>query len=197
MPTRPGFQIARFFGIPIYVDPSWIFVFALITYSLGTQFTQLHPHWTTAQHWMLGVLTSLLFFASVILHELGHSVVAQHYKIRVVSITLFLFGGVARIARDPSKAIEEFNIAIAGPIVSALLAGGFYSLTLLLPKHEMTGALADWLWQTNLALALFNLLPGFPLDGGRIFRAIVWGITRISSRPLAWPARAARWSPTP
>jgi Zn-dependent protease len=178
MPARPGFRIGRAFGIPIYVDPSWVFVFALITYSLATQFTQLHPHWTTAQHWTLGVLTSILFFTTVILHELGHSVVAQHYKIQVVSITLFIFGGVARIARDPSKAIQEFNIAIAGPIVSALIAAGFYFLTLLFPAREMFGALAGWLWQTNLLLAVFNLLPGFPLDGGRIFRAIVWGFTK-------------------
>ena len=177
MPPRSGIQIAKFFGIPIYVDVSWVFVFALITYSIGRQFAQLHPQWTDAQHWTLGVATSFLFFASVILHELGHSVVAQHYKIRVVSITLFIFGGVARIARDPSKAIQEFNIAIAGPIVSGLLAAGFYSLTLLFPYQQMMGALATWLWQTNLVLAVFNLLPGFPLDGGRIFRAIVWGVT--------------------
>jgi len=178
MAARPGFRIGKAFGIPIYVDASWLFVFALITFSVATQFTQLHPQWTAMQHWTLGVLTSILFFASVILHELGHSVVAQHYKIRVVSITLFIFGGVARIARDPSKAIQEFNIAIAGPIVSGLLAAGFYSLTLLFPTREMLGALADWLGQTNLMLALFNLLPGFPLDGGRIFRAIVWGATK-------------------
>ena len=178
MAARPGFRIGTAFGIPIYVDASWLFIFALITYSLATQFTQLHPHWTAAQHWTLGVLTSILFFVSVILHELGHSVVAQHYKIRVVSITLFIFGGVARIARDPSKAIQEFNIAIAGPIVSALLAAGFFSLTRLFPTREMVGATADWLWQTNLMLALFNLLPGFPLDGGRIFRAIMWGFTK-------------------
>jgi Zn-dependent protease len=178
MPARPGIQVAKFFGIPIYVDPSWVFVFALITYSIGRQYAQLHPHWTDTQHWTLGVLTSLLFFSSVILHELGHSVVAQHYKIQVVSITLFIFGGVARIGRDPSEAIQEFNIAIAGPIVSGLLAAGFYALTLLFPYREMMGALATWLWQTNLALALFNLLPGFPLDGGRIFRAVMWGATK-------------------
>jgi Zn-dependent protease len=178
MAARPGLRIGRAFGIPIYVDASWLFVFALISYSLATQFTQFHPHWTTTQHWTLGVLTSILFFVSVILHELGHSVVAQHYKIQVVSITLFIFGGVARIARDPSKAIQEFNIAIAGPIVSGLLAAGFYLLTLLFPTREMVGALAGWLGQTNLMLALFNLLPGFPLDGGRVFRAIVWGITK-------------------
>ncbi len=166
------------FGIPIFVDASWFFVFALITYSLGRQYAQLHPQWTDVQHWTLGVLTSILFFSSVVFHELAHSVVAQHYRIRVISITLFIFGGLARIERDPPKAIQEFNIAIAGPLASGFLAVGFYGLTLLFPYSQMLGALATWLWQTNAALALFNLLPGFPLDGGRIFRAMVWGVTK-------------------
>jgi Zn-dependent protease/predicted transcriptional regulator len=178
MMPRPGLKITTILGIPIYVDTSWVFVFALITYTIGEQFAQMHPQWTGAQHWTLGILTSLLFFSSVIFHELAHSVVAQHYKIRVISITLFLFGGLARIERDPSKAIQEFNIAIAGPLASGFLAGTFYSLRLLFPYSQMTGALGTWLGSTNLMLALFNLLPGFPLDGGRIFRAIVWGATK-------------------
>jgi Zn-dependent protease/predicted transcriptional regulator len=157
-------------------------IFVLITMSLAMQFTQEHPQWTSVQHWAVGVATSLLFFASVLFHELAHSMVARFYKIRVVSITLFVFGGVARIAREPSKAIQEFNIAIAGPIASLFLAFGFYSLTQFFPYAQMTGALAAWLWQTNAALALFNLLPGFPLDGGRIFRAIVWGVTKDFAR---------------
>jgi Zn-dependent protease/predicted transcriptional regulator len=178
MMPRPGLKITTILGIPIYVDTSWVFVFALITYTIGEQFAQMHPQWTGTQHWTLGILTSLLFFSSVIFHELAHSVVAQHYKIRVISITLFLFGGLARIERDPSKAIQEFNIAIAGPLASGLLAGTFYSLRLLFPYSQMAGALGTWLGSTNLMLALFNLLPGFPLDGGRIFRAIVWGATK-------------------
>ncbi len=157
-------------------------IFVLITMSLAMQFTQEHPQWTSVQHWAVGIATSLLFFASVVFHELSHSMVARIYKIRVISITLFVFGGVARIGREPAKAIQEFNIAIAGPIASLFLAAGFYSLTLFFPYAQMTGALAAWLWQTNAALALFNLLPGFPLDGGRIFRAIVWGVTKDFSR---------------
>jgi Zn-dependent protease/predicted transcriptional regulator len=157
-------------------------IFVLITMSLAVQFTQEHPQWTSVQHWSVGIATSLLFFASVLFHELSHSMVARFYRIRVVSITLFVFGGVARIAREPANAMQEFNIAIAGPIASLFLAVGFYSLTLFFPYAEMTGALAVWLWQTNAALALFNLLPGFPLDGGRIFRAIVWGATKDFSR---------------
>jgi Zn-dependent protease/predicted transcriptional regulator len=182
MPISPGLRIGRILGIPIYVHASWMIIFVLITMSLAMQFTQEHPQWTSVQHWSVGVATSLLFFASVLFHELAHSVIARMYKIRVISITLFVFGGVARLGREPAKAIQEFNIAIAGPLASLFLAVGFYSLTLFFPYAQMTGALAMWLSQTNAALALFNLLPGFPLDGGRIFRAIVWGITKDFAR---------------
>jgi Zn-dependent protease len=105
-------------------------------------------------------------------------VVAQHYKIRVLSITLFLFGGLARIAKEPSKAIQEFNIAIAGPLSSAFLGGMFYITTQIFPSNQMIGAAGKYLAITNVLLAVFNMLPGFPLDGGRIFRAIVWGTTK-------------------
>jgi len=182
MPISPGLRIGRILGIPIYVHASWMIIFVLITMSLAMQFTQEHPQWTSVQHWSVGVATSLLFFASVLFHELAHSVIARIYKIRVISITLFVFGGVARLGREPAKAIQEFNIAIAGPLASLFLAVGFYSLTLFFPYAQMTGALAMWLSQTNAALALFNLLPGFPLDGGRIFRAIVWGVTKDFAR---------------
>jgi Zn-dependent protease len=178
MERGSGLRIGKIIGIPIYLHSTWIFIFAAITYIIASQFKQEHPLWTDAQHWIVGILTSLLFFASVLFHELSHSVVAQHYKIRVVSITLFLFGGLARIEREPSKAIQEFNIAIAGPLASGLLSGGFFGLTLLFPYSQSVGALATWLCRTNAALAVFNLLPGFPLDGGRIFRAMVWGVTK-------------------
>ena len=173
-----GLRIGKILGIPIYLHSTWILIFAAISYIIASQFKQEHPLWTDVQHWTVGVLTSLLFFASVLFHELSHSVVAQHYKIRVISITLFLFGGLARIEREPSKAIQEFNIAIAGPLASGFLAAVFFGLTLLFPYRQFVGALATWLCRTNAALAVFNLLPGFPLDGGRIFRAIAWGITK-------------------
>jgi Zn-dependent protease/predicted transcriptional regulator len=173
-----GLRIGRILGIPIYLHSTWILIFAAITFFIASQFKQEHPLWTATQHWTVGVLTSLLFFGSVLFHELSHSVVAQHYKIRVISITLFLFGGLARIEREPSKAIQEFNIAIAGPLASGFLAAGFFGLSLLFPYSQSVGALAKWLAWTNLTLALFNLLPGFPLDGGRIFRAVVWGATK-------------------
>jgi Zn-dependent protease/predicted transcriptional regulator len=182
MPTKSGFRIGSILGIPIYLHASWLLIFGLITYSLGMQFTQSHPQWSSTQHWTVGILTSMLFFASVLFHELSHSVVAMHYKIRVASITLFLFGGVARIAREPSKAIQEFNIAIAGPLSSYFLCVFFFGLTLLFPYSDALGALGLWLAQINFAVATFNLLPGFPLDGGRIFRAAVWGATKDFTR---------------
>ena len=178
MPQAQGIRIGRILGIPIYIDLSWIIIFGLITYLISNQFAQLNPQWTITQLGILGAATSLLFFSSVLFHELSHSVVAQHYKIRVLSITLFLFGGLARIGKEPSKAIQEFNIAIAGPLASAFLAGVFFLSTLVFPDSKIVAAVSTYLWQTNLALAVFNMLPGFPLDGGRIFRAIVWGTTK-------------------
>src|SRR6266403_3321487 len=178
MNRASGLRIGKILGIPIYLHSTWVFIFAAITWIIASQYKRDHPSWTDTQHYAVGVLTSLIFFASVLFHELAHSAVAQHYKIRVVSITLFLFGGLARIEREPSKAIQEFNIAIAGPLASGFLSAGVFGLTLLFQYSQTVGALATWLWQTNFALAVFNLLPGFPLDGGRIFRAIVWGATK-------------------
>jgi Zn-dependent protease len=181
MPQSQGIRIGRILGIPIYLDFSWILIFGLVTLSLAQQFTKQFPQWTTEEQWGLGILTSLLFFASVVFHELSHSAVAQHYKIKVLSITLFLFGGLARIGREPTKAIQEFNIAIAGPIASGFLAALFWGLELAIPQPGVQ-AVAEPLMLSNAMLAGFNLLPGFPLDGGRMFRAMVWGITRDFSR---------------
>lgn len=175
-------RIGKILGIPIYLHSTWIIIFAGITYQLAMQFEVEHPRWSATQHWAVGFLTSVLFFGSLLFHELGHSVVAQHYKIRVLSITLFLFGGVASIERDPPKAIQEFNIAIAGPLASGLLTACFFGLERILPTNQTVGSLAGWLWRTNGMLAVFNLLPGFPLDGGRIFRAIIWGIKKNFSQ---------------
>jgi len=183
MPIRTaGFRIAEILGIPIYLDASWLLIFGLITYTLAMNFRQLHPQWTPTQHWTLGILTSLLFFASVLFHELAHSVVALYYKIPVHSITLFIFGGIARIGREPSKPLQEFNIAIAGPLASFFLGLMFLVITSFSSSQQMAGALSGYLGWTNLLLGGFNLVPGFPLDGGRIFRAIIWGVTKDFSR---------------
>jgi Zn-dependent protease len=184
MPIRTaGFQIAKILGIPIYLDASWLLIFGLTTYQLSKIiFPEMYPQWTLTQYWSEGILTSLLFFGSVLFHELAHSVVALRYKIPVHSITLFIFGGLARIGREPSKPIQEFNIAVAGPLASFFLAGVFGTLMLVFPTDHMVAALAKILGGSNFILAAFNLAPGFPLDGGRIFRAIIWGITKDFSR---------------
>jgi Zn-dependent protease len=165
-------------GIPVGVNYSWFVIFVLITLSLTTQFTHLHPDWSYSEHLIFGIATSLLFFISVLLHELGHSIVALRYHIPVKAITLFVFGGVAHIGKEPEKPVHEFNIAIAGPIVSTVLGGLFYLLAALAQgMAEGVMALGEWLGRINLMLALFNLLPGFPLDGGRLLRAVVWKYT--------------------
>src|SRR5277367_4147991 len=165
MTQSQGFRVGRILGIPIFIDYSWVIIFGLITFSLSTQFTKEHPKWTSTQTWGVGLATSLLFFGSVVFHELAHSVVAQRYKIRVLSITLFIFGGLARIARDPSSAKQEFNIAIAGPLSSLFLSGCFWLIARTVPSHQLIFAACKELFRTNLLLAIFNLLPGFPLDG--------------------------------
>lgn len=177
-----GVPLGRVLGIPLYLHPSWFIIFLLITLSLRTQFVSSHPHWTPAQHWMLGVIASLLFFGSVVFHELSHSVIAKHYKIPVQSITLFVFGGLSSIQKEPEKAGQEFNIAIAGPLSSLFLAGCFWLVAMHVHGHEMVVAAAKWLAEINLILGVFNLLPGFPLDGGRVFRGIVWAVTHDFTR---------------
>jgi len=187
-----GIQIGRINGIPIFLHPSWFLIFALIAYSFVSEFDALHLDIPTPQLWGLGLMTSALFFGSLVFHEMAHSVIAKHYKIPVVSITLFVFGGVARIARDPARAIEEFNIAVAGPISSYLLAAGFWLVARQAGSNAILAALAGSLAWINFSLASFNLIPGFPLDGGRIFRAIVWGVTKDYSRSTRIAARGGQ-----
>jgi Zn-dependent protease/predicted transcriptional regulator len=175
---NPGLQIGHIFGIPIYLHPSWLIIFALITVMLGVQFTAQHPHWPPAERWALGIVTSLLFFASVIFHEVSHSVVALHYKLPVKSITLFVFGGLSAIEKEPPSAGQEFKMAIAGPLSSFFLAGVFFVIWRYGHFGEFVGSMSYWLFEINLILAIFNLVPGFPLDGGRVLRGIVWGITK-------------------
>jgi Zn-dependent protease len=190
---RTGLPLGRIFWIPLYLHVSWFIIFLLITLSLATQFKSMHPTWTPEQHWALGIVTSILFFASVVFHELSHSVVAKLYKIPVQSITLFVFGGLSRIARDPSNAKQEFNVAIAGPLSSVFLAGCFWVAWHYSTGNEMVHAAAYWLWQINLMLAVFNLVPGFPLDGGRVLRGIAWGVTGDFTRATRIAANAGKF----
>lgn len=188
-----GILLGRVLGIPIYLHASWFIIFALITLSLRTQFAAQHPHWTPPQSWTLGFITSVLFFASVVFHELCHSMVARHYRIPVQSITLFVFGGLARMEREPSSPRQEFNIAVAGPLSSLFLAGSFWLASRYVPGGEMVTSVAGWLAQINLILALFNLVPGFPLDGGRVLRGVAWGITGNFARATRIASTAGKF----
>jgi len=183
---RPSaFSLGSLLGIPIYVDYSWLLIFALITLTLSQHFTSSYPDWVPAQAWLAGVVTSLLFFACVFLHEMGHSLVARSFGIPVVSITLFVFGGVAQIKNEPRKPSHEFLIAIAGPLTSVALAIFFaliYKTSALLlggtPKNPpMISSISLWLASINIILAVFNMVPGFPLDGGRVLRSILWALS--------------------
>jgi Zn-dependent protease/CBS domain-containing protein len=192
--NRQTISLGRILGIPIGVDYSWFLVFALLTWTLATSyFPAEFSRWPTALYWIVGAVTAILMFASVLLHELGHSVVAMRYKIPVRNITLFIFGGVAQIASEPPSARAELWIAIAGPAVSFALAIFFGLLQPFVGAFAPLLALAKYLAYINGSLALFNLIPGFPLDGGRVFRAIIWGITRNLRRATIIAANVGRF----
>jgi Zn-dependent protease len=174
---KQSIHLGKIFNIPIGLDYSWFLIFTLLTWTLATSyFPSELKDGSPAFYWVAGIVTALLFFLSVLLHELGHSVVALRYKIPVRSITLFIFGGVAQIASEPPYALAEFWIAIAGPVVSFMLAGIFGLLQVTLTSVPPVLAVAKYLAYINGTLGLFNLIPGFPLDGGRVFRAVVWAI---------------------
>jgi Zn-dependent protease len=180
--------LGRILGIPIGLDYSWFLMFGLLTWTLATSYYPAEfPNWPAAQYWLLGAVTVILLFASVVLHELGHSVVARRHRVPVRKITLFVFGGVAEMGAEPPSATAEFRIAIAGPVVSLGLAVLFGLLQPIVGTLTPLLALAKYLALINGSLALFNLIPGFPLDGGRIFRAIVWGATH-NLRQATWIA---------
>jgi Zn-dependent protease len=191
--NRSSISLGRIFGIPIGVDFSWFLIFALLTWSLATSyFPAEFGSWPTAEYWLVGATTAILMFGSVLLHELGHSWVALRYRIPVRSITLFIFGGVAQIGAEPPSAAAEFWIALAGPATSFLLAAAFGLLQLMAGGLAPLFALTKYLAYINGALGLFNLIPGFPLDGGRVFRAIVWGTSHDFHRATSIAANLGR-----
>ncbi len=171
-------QIGRILGIPIKIHASWFLVFTFLTWSLATgYFPQMLPGLSPLRYWGMGGIAAVLLFASVLLHELGHSYVALRYQIPIKQITLFFFGGMAQMRQEPPGPRAEFWIAIAGPIVSFVLAGvmfGFLVLSHAMKELEGLVALGEMLASINLTLGLFNLIPGFPLDGGRVLRAGLW-----------------------
>jgi Zn-dependent protease/predicted transcriptional regulator len=179
---KEGIRIGQVYGIPIYLHTSWFIIFGLLALSFVSKFDALQLNIPTSRLWGLGLMTSALFFGSLVFHEIAHSMVARHYKIPVVSITLFVFGGVSRIGREPARALEEFNISVAGPLSNFALGGGFWLIARQAGSNAILNTLAGSLAWINFGLALFNLIPGFPLDGGHIFRAIVWGFNKDYSR---------------
>ncbi|HTR35770.1 MAG TPA: site-2 protease family protein [Bryobacteraceae bacterium] len=193
MRPHGAIPLGRILGIPIGLDYSWFLIFALLTWSLAVSYfpVEFH-HWPTSLYWVMGAVTAIMLFVSVLLHELGHSVVALQFKVPVRSITLFIFGGVAQIGTEPPSALAEFLIAIAGPIVSFVLAGFFTFVKPFVVGLAPVWAVAKYLAWINMALVLFNLIPGFPLDGGRVFRAIVWAVTRDFRRATIIAANVGR-----
>ena len=176
MPSS-GFKIGRVFGIDITIHISWILIFVLISYSLGYTFryeTNGFPQgiWP----WVAGVVTGTVFFACLLLHELSHSFVARRSGIPINRITLFIFGGIAEMGEDVQSPKVEFFMAIAGPLASLVMAGIFGLLYLLLRSSASVAIVAPlgWLFFINIFIGVFNLLPGFPLDGGRVLRSILW-----------------------
>jgi Zn-dependent protease len=162
-------------GIPLRVHLNWFFIAGLVTWSLASgYFPQEYPDWGVLTYWSIGLVTSFSFFVSVLLHEVAHALVALQEGVSVKSITLFILGGVAHIANEPPTAGSEFRIVVAGPVLSLFLSGLFYSLYLAAGSSQTLSAASLYLSQINLVLALFNLIPGFPLDGGRILRSIIW-----------------------
>jgi Zn-dependent protease len=181
MMHAPAWEIGRALGIPIRVHPSWFLVFFFVTWSLATGYLpDALPGQSDSRYWGMGAVASVLLFVSVLLHELGHSYVAQRYKIPIGQITLFLFGGVAQMRAEPPSPKAEFLIAIAGPVVSFAL--GALSLGLAAASEwwpvpsggQGFAVLGGLLGLVNVQLGLFNLIPGFPLDGGRALRAGLW-----------------------
>lgn len=171
---RGNVRLGRVFGIPLRLHYTWFIIFALVTYSLV--FDVAYQPYPMEQRIILGILASLLFFASIVAHELAHSILAIRNKIPVKDITLFVFGGVSQITKEATHPRAELSVAIVGPLTSVALAGVFYGLHLLLAStnQSLAASLMQRLALINVLLAVFNLIPGFPLDGGRIFRALVW-----------------------
>jgi Zn-dependent protease len=176
-------RLGRIFGIPVEINVTWVIIFLLLTYLLVNRFDASSLRWPATQQWAVAVVTVVLFFLSVLAHELSHSLVALSRGIRVLGITLFIFGGVSHLEREPERPSEEFLVAVVGPLTSLALAVAATGVLLGLNSGnwpwnarvgspvEMVAVLLAW---GNLSVGIFNLLPGFPLDGGRVLRAAVW-----------------------
>jgi Zn-dependent protease len=187
-------RLWKLFGIPIRIDPSWYGIAAFVAWSLASgYFPAQCPGLSTPVYGAMGLAASLLLFGCVLLHELGHALAARRLRIPVTQVTLFLFGGVSQLGAEPRRPSVELRIALAGPLVSAWLAGlcwlGADRIPLEGSLPLVARVILRYLAAVNVGILVFNLLPGFPLDGGRVLRAAVWAwtgslrrATRLASR---------------
>jgi len=201
-----GVRVGRVFGINIRIDWSWLFILLLITWNLSVVFADTHANWAPGVNWLLALVAAILFFASLLAHELAHSLVARSRGIPVRNITLFLFGGVSNIERDPDSPKSEFLVSIVGPLTSFVIgvvlilivrAAGRPVGTMSNARHtlEQLGPISVmllWLGSINVLLGVFNLIPGFPLDGGRLLRSILWSITGDLRRATRWASEVGQ-----
>jgi Zn-dependent protease/CBS domain-containing protein len=188
-PTSNRWQVGSLFGIPFYIDSSWLIIVGLVTVVNAIAWETEFPNWSTPITWITGFLTALLLFGSVLLHELGHSLVAKAQGTPVNSITLFLFGGIAALGEEPKTPLNAFWVAIAGPLVSLCLWGLLTIASLATPETQPLHVLCRDVAEINLVLLLFNLIPGLPLDGGQILKAVIWKFTGNRFQGIHWAAR--------
>jgi Zn-dependent protease len=189
---RPSVKLGSVFGVPIGLNFSWFLTFGFVILTLAIRvYPDVFPDSSTWLYWFMAVISGVLFFASILTHEMAHSLIAKAYGIPVKGITLFIFGGVSQITREAARPLAEFIMAFAGPATSVLLAGAFGLLWWFTGAAEdkPVPVMLEWLWLMNLFLGVFNLTPGFPLDGGRILRSILWGVTGNYRRSTHWASR--------
>jgi Zn-dependent protease/predicted transcriptional regulator len=194
---RATIRLGRWFGVPVGLHYSWFVVAGLITLSLSSQFAVLNRSWSAQTVWVLALVTAVLFFVCIVLHELAHATVARLSGVPVRGITLFALGGIALLEKEAATPAKEFWIAIAGPVASVAIGIACRvgaSAAGLVANGTSSGfaAVMGWLAYINVALALFNLIPGFPLDGGRVLRSVVWAITHSTDRATRIAARVGQ-----
>ncbi len=191
MNDNNNIRIGNLFGIPFYINPSWFFVLGLVTLSYGGELANF-PQLNGIIPWLLGLVVAILLFASVLAHELGHSFVAIAQGIQVKSITLFLFGGLASLEKESETPLQSLLVAIAGPLVSLLLFGIFLGIGNTILLNPPIQAIISLLAAINLALAVFNMIPGLPLDGGNVLKSIVWKITGNPNKGIIFAGRVGQ-----
>ena len=187
---QSGWRVGAIFGIPLFIDSSWFFIVLLMTFAYGSDLRNDGFPFPVAA--VVGLVMALLLFGSVLLHELGHSLAARRQGIQVNSITLFLFGGIASIDKESKTPGQAFQVAIAGPMVSFFLFLALSAISFILPAQTVVTQAVGTIAQINLVLTLFNLIPGLPLDGGQVLKALVWKITGSRVQGVRWAARVGQ-----